>query len=435
MRRVAWLLALALLAAAAAAQQVGGGGGGGAGGAGMLPSGLNASAGALSSIVTRATGCNDVTKFVSGTGTCIVAAGVTGSGTINTLPRWATSTSLTSSSFSDPGSTGVTASLTTSAGSDEGVPGLEIVGTSIAVRRTVAGPVFLELDGTADVGGIPQVEFDKANGVPSARTAVTSGTVLGAIYAYGYDGTSYNGDGHIYFSAAENFSAGHAATSYEVATTDIATQTSLERITVEGDGNTNIKNGNLVLNGSTSGSVTLLVPAVAGSNTISIPAATGTLALLGSPAFTGTPTAPTAAPGTNTTQLATMAALQAGLSSGSGAIDHVSYQPGLLTAVNPTKAAFHKFSKATTVDNIEGSAATFSCVANPTVTVFECGTSATCASSPVTIGTVTITAAGTVVDGSISSAAITAGDYVAFAMTAGTCASVDLAVTVQTHVN
>ncbi len=119
---------------------------------------------------------------------------------------------------------------------------------------------------------------------------------------------------------------------------------------------------------------------------------------------------------------------------GALATEHVSYQPGLLTAVNPTKAAFHKFSKTSTVDNIEGSAATFSCVANPTVTVFECGTSATCA-APTTIGTVTVTVAGTVADGTVSSAAIAAGDYVAFAMTAGTCASVDVAATVQVHAN
>ena len=38
-----------------------------------------------------------------------------------------------------------------------------------------------------------------------------------------------------------------------------------------------------------------------------------TPAPLTSPAFTGSPTAPTAAPGTNTTQIATMAALHAGL--------------------------------------------------------------------------------------------------------------------------
>lgn len=114
--------------------------------------------------------------------------------------------------------------------------------------------------------------------------------------------------------------------------------------------------------------------------------------------------------------------------------EHISYQPGLLTALNATKAAFTKFTKASTVDNIEGSANTFSCVSNPTITVFECGTSTTCG-TPTTIGTVVVTAAGTVVDGTVSSAAITAGDYVAFAQTSGTCASADLAAVVQVHAN
>lgn len=119
---------------------------------------------------------------------------------------------------------------------------------------------------------------------------------------------------------------------------------------------------------------------------------------------------------------------------GTQATQTISYQPGLLTALNATKAAFVKFVKASTVDNIEGSANTFSCVSNPTITLFECGVSTTCA-TPTTIGTVTITAAGTVVDGTVSAAAITAGDYVAFAETAGTCASSDIAVQVQAHSN
>lgn len=115
--------------------------------------------------------------------------------------------------------------------------------------------------------------------------------------------------------------------------------------------------------------------------------------------------------------------------------DHLSFQPGLMTAVSNAKAAFHKVSQNSTVDNLEVSAQQFSCTGNPTITMYECGTSTTCASSPVTIGTATITAAGTVVDGAISSAAITAGDYVAFAVSAGTCITLDIAATAQIHTN
>lgn len=112
----------------------------------------------------------------------------------------------------------------------------------------------------------------------------------------------------------------------------------------------------------------------------------------------------------------------------------ISYQPGLLTAINSTIGVYGKFVNNSTVDNIVGSAVTFSCIANPTVTMYECGTSTTC-SGPTTIGTVTVTTAGTAVDGIVSNAAITAGDYVGFAMTAGTCASIDISVTAQVHSN
>ena len=116
------------------------------------------------------------------------------------------------------------------------------------------------------------------------------------------------------------------------------------------------------------------------------------------------------------------------------ATEHVSFQPGLITSVTNTKGAFYKFSKASTVDNFEASANSFSCTGNPTVTMYECGTSTTCA-TPTTIGSITVTAAGTVVDGSVSSSAITAGDYVAFAISAGTCASLDIQMTAQIHQN
>lgn len=119
----------------------------------------------------------------------------------------------------------------------------------------------------------------------------------------------------------------------------------------------------------------------------------------------------------------------------SSAVEHLSYQPGLLTAVNATIGVYYKASKTSTVDNLIGSAVTFSCIANPTITMYECGTSATCASSPVTIGTVTVTASGTATVGTVSNPAITAGDYIGWAMTAGTCASIDISATAQTHSN
>jgi hypothetical protein len=74
----------------------------------------------------------------------------------------------------------------------------------------------------------------------------------------------------------------------------------------------------ITIAGDTSGSVTLDAPAVAGTTVLTLPATSGTVVTdsasqtltnktLTSPAITGTPTAPTAAVGTNTTQLATTA--------------------------------------------------------------------------------------------------------------------------------
>jgi hypothetical protein len=124
----------------------------------------------------------------------------------------------------------------------------------------------------------------------------------------------------------------------------------------------------------------------------------------------------------------------AGATINSNGVAFVSFQPGLMTAVSGNIAGFHKFSKASTVDNIEGSAQQFSCTVNPTITMYECGTSATC-TSPTTIGSATLTATSTRTDGTISSASIAAGDSIAFAITAGTCVTLDASLTAQVHSN
>jgi hypothetical protein len=50
---------------------------------------------------------------------------------------------------------------------------------------------------------------------------------------------------------------------------------------------------NLILNGSTSGSVTLSSPAVSGTTTLTLPTTSGTVALTAAPTFTGQATIPT----------------------------------------------------------------------------------------------------------------------------------------------
>lgn len=74
----------------------------------------------------------------------------------------------------------------------------------------------------------------------------------------------------------------------------------------------------LTLAGSSSGS-TVVQPSATASGTLTLPATTGTLAVTNSPAFTGTPTTPTASPGTGGTQIASQAYVDAAVSS-SGAV-------------------------------------------------------------------------------------------------------------------
>ena len=118
----------------------------------------------------------------------------------------------------------------------------------------------------------------------------------------------------------------------------------------------------------------------------------------------------------------------------SNAVYEISFQPGMLTSVVSTKSAYSKVSVASTVDNITGSAMSLTCGTNPTITLYECGTSATCA-SPTTMGSVTLSATGTATSGTLSSTSIAAGDYVAWSISGGTCTVLDIDATAQIHSN
>ncbi len=114
-----------------------------------------------------------------------------------------------------------------------------------------------------------------------------------------------------------------------------------------------------------------------------------------------------------------------------GTYSYVTYQPGHLLAVSAVKALLQKATVKSYVDNITGSAIEFSCVANPTITFYSC--SDTTCSSPTTLGTVTITTTGTAVDGTISSQLISQNNYIAAAMTAGTCANSNIMAGMSIH--
>jgi lysophospholipase L1-like esterase len=93
-----------------------------------------------------------------------------------------------------------------------------------------------------------------------------------------------------------------------------------------------------------------------------------------------------------------------------------------------------KVVKPGTVENIEGAAATFTCTVNPVITMYDCGTSPGSCSSPTTKGSVTITSA-TDFDGSVSSATLTAGHYITFGVSSGTCTSANLSISAEYRMN
>lgn len=96
-------------------------------------------------------------------------------------------------------------------------------------------------------------------------------------------------------------------------------------------GTSNSKLGNIIFkNAANNYTITLNAGVPVVSRTITLPIDNGTLALLESPSFTGTPKAPTATAGTNTTQIATTAFVQAalsGISGGGTPTDLSSYAP------------------------------------------------------------------------------------------------------------
>lgn len=119
----------------------------------------------------------------------------------------------------------------------------------------------------------------------------------------------------------------------------------------------------------------------------------------------------------------------------SNAIYFINYGRGKETSITNNKGNFTLISKTSTLDNMVFSAETFTCTGNPTVTMWECGTDNTCATSPTSMATATITASVTAVQGTITNSTVTAGDYVAFSVSGGTCTSLSYDASAQLHVN
>lgn len=95
-----------------------------------------------------------------------------------------------------------------------------------------------------------------------------------------------------------------------------------------------------------------------------------------------------------------------------------------------TLTCFMKAARAFTVDNIIATVS--GTLVTVTPSVFECGTSTTCA-SPTTIGSGAVTSSNTATPITVSSASVAAGDYIAVELTAGTVTSVAVNIQVEMH--
>lgn len=129
----------------------------------------------------------------------------------------------------------------------------------------------------------------------------------------------------------------------------------------------------------------------------------------------------------STAQNITIVAATTGGGVAAGSASYLPISTGALSGISANEiVGTGKTVRAQTIENIVVVAAAFSCVANPVLTLLDCGTSTgTCTAGTVTLGTVTITGANTQILGTVSTSSIAAGHYWAWEITSGTCASLN----------
>lgn len=122
------------------------------------------------------------------------------------------------------------------------------------------------------------------------------------------------------------------------------------------------------------------------------------------------------------------------LSSGAGSSQNVALSSGPMTSASTAVFSFSKISRAGNVVSLAFSSAGFTCSVNPVIQVLECGGSTTCIGGTV-IGSATLTTGSTVVNGTISSASVGAGDWIAGQIASGTCSSINPYISVELQQN
>lgn len=129
-----------------------------------------------------------------------------------------------------------------------------------------------------------------------------------------------------------------------------------------------------------------------------------------------------------------------GASGNSGVTGATGLSPSIFTLSTGTLSSLSasaivgngKAAQTTSITYAVAAANAFSCVVNPVITLYDCGTSAgACTSGTTAMASVTLTGANTQTDGTISQASISAGHYWAWEIDSGTCASLNATGTAQ----
>jgi len=146
---------------------------------------------------------------------------------------------------------------------------LDVVTTSSASPRGILSDQY-----SADTSGA-RVNFRKSRGASvGTQTAVQSGDSLGVALFTGSDGAAFQTGGSVVGAADAAVSSGVVPGRVSIFTAN-SSGTNVERVRVDSSGNVSLKLGTaLILEGSSSGTVTVKVPAAAGSNTLTLPAGT-----------------------------------------------------------------------------------------------------------------------------------------------------------------
>jgi hypothetical protein len=101
-----------------------------------------------------------------------------------------------------------------------------------------------------------------------------------------------------------------------------------------------------------------------------------------------------------------------------GTLSNQTFGPALFTPTKLTGSA--------TLQNLVAAAPVFTCSVNPVITLEDCGTSGGTCATPTALGSVTLTAANTIFDGTITSSALITGHYLVWETTSGACSSISI---------